>query len=86
MPDGRAGAVVVAGRKRALHIVQAARREAEPDHIDRKVLAFRPHGGGQMRRVNGSDAVSKMLGDRGGGKGFGHECGRCPVIRVQSAA
>ena len=72
MADGGAGAVVVAGRERALHIVQAARREAEPDHIDRKVLAFRPHGGGQMRRVNGGDAVGEMLGDRGGGKGFGH--------------
>src|SRR5260370_20403242 len=66
MADRRARAVVVAGCERAFYIIQAARRETEPHHVDRKIFAFCPHRGRKAFEVDGDDAFGKALGDSDG--------------------
>src|SRR5215470_1989923 len=72
MADRRARSVIVASGERALHIIQAAGRQAKTCHIDREVYAFRSHGSRQVRRIDGDDAVGEMLGDRDGRQGLFH--------------
>src|SRR5215472_242304 len=70
MPDRRARAVIVAGCEGALHVIQTARREAEPYHVNRESFAFCHHRCRQARRIDGDDAFGKTLSD--GREGFDH--------------
>src|SRR5258705_3848090 len=72
MADRRARAVVIAGCERALHVAQAAGRETEPHHVDRKIVAFCPHRGRKTLRIDGDDAFGKALRDGDGREGLVH--------------
>ena len=63
--DRRAGPVVVAAGERALDVILVARGDAEAGNVDQQILAFRAHGGGQLRRVERDDARGQLFGDRG---------------------
>ena len=51
--DRRAGPVVVEAGERGLDVVLVARGDAEAGDVDQQVLAFRAHGGGQLRQRRG---------------------------------
>ena len=63
MADRGARPIVIAGRERRLHIVFAPRSKAQPDDIDRHILAFRPHCQRQARRVDRGNPLGQRFGD-----------------------
>ncbi len=72
MADRGARAVVIASSKRARDIIEAARGQAEADHVDRQVLAFGPYRSRQPSRIDGRDALGKLVGNRDSRKRLVH--------------
>ncbi len=56
-------------------VVLVAGGKAEADHIDQRLLATRPHGGGQFARIKRGDRSSQLLGNGNVGKFGVHRYG-----------
>src|SRR6476646_5556797 len=65
MPDRCAGPVIIAGRKCRAHIILVARRDDQPDHIDREVDTLLVHGSRDIERHN---ALRELFRNRDLGK------------------
>src|SRR5262245_32972050 len=74
MADCRAVTLVIAPGKRALDVVLLARGNTEAGNIDQKLHALFVQRLRQLVGAEHGNRCGQMLGDRGGGKFFCHEC------------
>ena len=80
-----AGAGVGPGRERGLHVVGAARHDAQADDVDQQPLARLAHGARQSACVERGDAAGELLGDRLAALRHGAAAGAHAAARAASS-